>query len=262
MLGTSPPHLTKPGLFVTATDTDVGKTVITCAIAKTLVDQGRSVGVCKPFATGCDRNQNNLLVSPDAQALAHFATARWPLDVINPIRYALPVAPAVAASQSSSPPPDYGHLRRCLETIDEASDVVLVEGVGGLLVPLDDQHHTVLDLAVGLGYPVVVVTRPGLGTLNHTAMTVRLLQQAGCRVAGLVVNGCPVPHDPAAVQDASLATNAKWLEQMNRVPILATVPVCPPHAVSPETGRIPTAVIQAVASVRWEDLLQAPSHTG
>ncbi len=247
-----PPKLCKPGLFITGTDTGVGKTAITCAIALSLKRAGLAVGMSKPIASGCELVAGEL-VSDDAQALAHFAGGGLSLDVINPIRYAPPLAPAVA-SQLTDDPPAYDRLAHSLETLDRSCDALLIEGVGGLLVPLDDRH-TVLDLIVALGYPVVVVTRAGLGTLNHTAMTVRLLRQAGARPAGLVVNG--YSHDTAE-QDASMATNPQWLERMNQTPVLATVPACPGDSVNPGLGSLPRAITEAVDQTDWTRYLAPP----
>ena len=115
-----------------------------------------------------------------------------PLEVINPIRFAAPLAPAVAAeSEVEGGLIDLSPLPRALRLLDQSSDALVIEGVGGLLVPLDPRRPevTVLDLIAALRYPVVIVCRATLGTLNHTAMTVRLLRKAGCRIAGLVLNG-------------------------------------------------------------------------
>jgi len=286
------PRLTKPGLFITATDTGVGKTVATCAIAAALRKQGaRRVGVCKPFASGC-RKEREGLVSEDAEALAHFADCRAMLDVINPIRYAKPLAPAVAAELAGQPP-DVEELGRCLSLLDREHDVMLIEGVGGLLVPLSPSKPkvTVLDLIKAIGYPVVIVTRAGLGTLNHTAMTVRLLRDAGCDVAGLVVNGyVPDPGDPMMVnlsaadvkhlrlsathkksedssslspsdtlradpQDESMMTNRRWLHRMNSADVLATLPLLEPSLVAPQRGVIPEAILDAAALTQWLDVV-------
>lgn len=249
--------LTKPGLFVTATDTGVGKTVITCAIASTLRRQGIDrVGVCKPVASGCRREREGL-VSEDAEALAHFADCRLPLDVIHPIRYAEAVAPAVAAEQCDRRP-DFAQLVRSLEIIDGSCDCLLLEGIGGLLVPLDvnQPSHTVLDLIATLGYPVLVVARARLGTLNHTAMTIRLLRSSGCRVVGIVMNHYDI--DVTNHVDPSTTTNCQWLERMNDVPVLATVPRCTPHMVAPHQGRISDEIIAAINTVYWPDRLGNP----
>jgi dethiobiotin synthetase len=260
----TPLRLTKPGLFITGTDTGVGKTVITCAIAASLRQTGARVGVCKPFATGC-RKEREGLVSEDAEALAHFSDCRQPLDVINPVRYVLPVAPAVAAEVTGGPV-DFDAIARSLMLLAASSDCVLIEGVGGLMVPIDDRHPrlTVLDMIAAVGYPVVVVVRAVLGTLNHSAMTVKLLRERGCLVAGLVING----YDPDSSRsgdvgaDVSMTTNRRWLEKMNGISILATVPVCPAGAVAPERGVISPAVLDAVNLTYWPDVLGSASPIG
>ena len=279
-------RLTKPGLFITATDTGVGKTVATCAIAAALRQQGAGkVAVCKPFASGCRREREGL-VSEDAEALAHFADCRAMLDVINPIRYAKPLAPAVAAEIADSPP-DLDELVRCLAMLDRDHDVTLIEGVGGLLVPLipSEPRTTVLDLITAIGYPVLIVARAGLGTLNHTAMTVRLLREAGCDVAGLVINGyIPDPGDPMMTNlhaleraaksggnstatlppaatlridtaDESMISNRRWLSRMNDLELLATLPLCPAESVVPHRGLIPSAILDAAALTQWLDVV-------
>lgn len=250
-----PLKLSRPGLFITGTDTGVGKTVITASIAASLRQRGQRVGVCKPMATGCRREREGL-VNEDAEALAHFADCRASLDVINPVRYVLPLAPAVAAEQAGEPI-DFDAIARSLELLDRTHDGLLIEGVGGLLVPIDDRDPrvTVLDLIKVLGFPVVVVTRATLGTLNHTAMTIRLLKEAGCRVAGLVING----YDADAgrdghVADISMRTNRAWMEKMNRVTTLAFVPRVPEASVQPHKGIIDGAVLDAVHQTNWADV--------
>jgi dethiobiotin synthetase len=251
-------QLTRPGLFITGTDTGVGKTAITCAIAAALRRQtpAARVGVCKPLASGC-RHDREGLVSEDAEALAHFADCRQPLDVINPVRYAPPLAPAAAAEQTGVAV-DFAAIARALELIDRTSDAMLVEGVGGLLVPLDAKgKYTVLDLAAALPYPVLVVARSGLGTLNHTAMTVRLLRDAGCAVAGVVMNNYPPPGSAAeAAGDPSIQINRRWIERMTGVSVLATAPQCPPETVQPQRGQLPGELLDAVALCWWRDVMR------
>ncbi|MBI1336799.1 MAG: dethiobiotin synthase [Phycisphaera sp.] len=249
--------LQSKGLFVTGTDTGVGKTVATCAIAWQLRKRGLRVNVCKPFATGCRRDREGL-VSEDAEAVAHFADCRQPLHVVNPIRYAQPLAPAVAAEVEKKPV-DWAGLTRAIQVLDQTGDALVVEGVGGLLVPIDNGKGndtfivTVLDLACAIGYPVAVVARATLGTLNHTAMTVRLIQQAGLCVAGVIVNG--YEGDIARASDASMATNREWITRMTGVPILATVPRCDPQNVQPQHGLLPGEVLDAVGMTYWPGVL-------
>lgn len=246
----------KPGLFVTGTDTEVGKTLIACAIAAAIRRQlpGVRLGASKPFASGC-RHEREGLVNEDAEALAHFADCKQPLNVINPIRFAAPLAPAVAA-QEAGEPIDWPTLERSLALLERESDALLIEGVGGLMVPLDPARpkYTVLDFMMELGYPAVVVARAGLGTLNHTAMTVRLLKQAGCPIAGLVLNGYVV--DPVETDDPSIASNRLWLEKLTGIKTLAVVPKVDAVGAQPEKGRIDPAVLEAVEMTFWPDVFK------
>src|SRR5215204_4190750 len=150
---------TIPGLLVTGTDTGTGKTAVAGAIASALRRQGLRVGVLKPAASGCVRRREGL-VSEDAEFLAHCADARQPLDVIAPMRFLEPLAPAVAA-QRLGVTLDWSAIQRSLDVTVRESDVLIVEGVGGIMVPMDEQH-TMLDVAKWLKLPAVVVARPAL----------------------------------------------------------------------------------------------------
>jgi dethiobiotin synthetase len=251
--------LTKPGLIVTGTDTDVGKTVVTCAIAAVLRQQRRGVrlGVCKPFASGCRRDREGL-VSSDAEALAHFADCRLPLSVVSPLTFRPPLAPASAAEEEDRKI-DWPALARALRVLDDRCDGLIIEGVGGAMVPLDPAYprYTFRDLAAALHYPVVVVCRATLGTLNHTAMTVHVLQEVGCRVVGLVVNGQDT--DAAAeAADPSLRSNRRWLERLTGIKVLTTVPKVRTAACDPAGGKLDPAVLNAVGQVDWATVM-APS---
>ncbi len=260
-----PLRLTRPGLFITATDTGVGKTVVTCAIAAALrrEDGSRVIGVSKPFVSGCQRRREGL-VGEDTEALAHFADSSHPLDVVSPVRFAAPLAPAAAAEQSGRCV-DLDAARRGIACIEADSDLMLIEGVGGLLVPLAPRPRsvgrgeawwTVLDLATAMDYPVVVVARAGLGTLNHTAMTVRLLREAGCRVAGIVINGFEA--DAAQTTDPSIAVNRLWLPRLTGAPVVAVLPRCAAAKVQPHKGRLAPELFDAAATCNWEALARPP----
>lgn len=243
---------TKPGLFVTGTDTGVGKTVVACAIAAALRQQrpGARVGVCKPFATGC-RKERGGLVNEDAEALAHFSDCRQPLDVINPIRFREPLAPAVAAQQLGESM-DWPALDAAVREIDRANDVVVAEGAGGVMVPLDPDGPKVTWLDTGcFGLPAVVVARAGLGTLNHTAMTVRVLLDAGIAIAGVVLNGFEPDEAVAMADDPSRPGNPRWIERMTGAKILALVPRLAEADVRPARGHLAPAALDAVAAVDW-----------
>lgn len=231
--------LTLPGLFITATDTGVGKTIITAALADWFRRRGRRVGVCKLAATGCAKRREGL-VSEDAEMLAHHADARVPLDVVCPQRYAEPLAPAVAAERAGRPL-DWSAIGRALDTIGAQSDLLLVEGIGGVLVPMD-RDHTVLDAIGWLQLPVLIVARPSLGTINHTLLTVRALRAAGARLAGIVIDRYPAEN--ATVADE---TNPRTIERLARLPILAIVPEVRP----PFVPDLPADLTAAIDPVDW-----------
>gem|GEM_PF-154415 len=231
-----PPDLHRPatpGLFITGTDTNVGKTVVACLIADQWRRHGSTgaglstLGVLKPFATGCRRDREGL-VSPDAEQLAHaahFDPDIGDLDLITPIRFRAPLTPAAAVEhESPGASIDWPAIDRSLRRLDDRCDQIIVEGVGGILAPLEqlDRNHapiTVVDLARAIGYPIVVVSRAGLGTLNHTALTCQAVRNAGLSLAGVVING----YEPDAV-DLSFQTNRQWIARQNRTRILATLP--------------------------------------
>jgi len=228
-----------PGLFVTATDTEVGKTVIAGAIANWFLRQGSRIAVSKPVATGAVHRREGW-VSEDAEFLASCADARFPLDIICPQRYREPLAPAVAADRANQPL-DWPAIDRSLKLMTAQSDVIVVEGVGGILVPLDRQHTT-LDLARWLNLPTVIVARPNLGTINHTLMTLEMLRQAGVTIAGVVINRYPAESASVAEE-----TNPRYIERYGKVPILAIVPNEPTLKRPP----LPPTITAAIDMVDW-----------
>jgi dethiobiotin synthetase len=231
-----------PGLFVTGTDTGVGKTLLAGAIASYFAVRGRRVGVCKPIATGCVRRREGL-VSEDAEFLAHHADARFPLDMICPQRFAEPLAPAIAAERAGQPV-DWPTIDHVIHAMARDSDVMIVEGVGGILVPLD-HGLTVLDVARGLGLPAIIVARPGLGTINHTLLTVAALRTAGVAVAGVVINRYPGETAPTVEE-----TNPRAIERWGGVPVLCLVPRFSGTA----APTLPADVVAAVDAVDWDRL--------
>jgi dethiobiotin synthetase len=231
-----------PGLFITGTDTGVGKTVVAGAIADWFRRRGKRVGVLKPIATGCVRRREGL-VSEDAEFLAHCADARFPLDVICPVRYAEPLAPSVAAERVGQPV-EWEAVTRSLRILQRDSDVLIVEGVGGVMVPLDAQH-TVLDLGGWLRLPAVVVARPNLGTINHTLLTLHALRNTSVKVAGVVINGYPAEMPGVAEE-----TNPRVIGRWGNVPVLSIVPREPIIG-----NRLPGGISAAMDQVDWEKLL-------
>ena len=228
-----------PGLFITGTDTNVGKTWIAAAIAGWFVRHRYRVAVCKPAATGCVRRREGL-VSEDAEFLAHHAASRFSLETICPQRFAEPLAPAVAAERAGEPL-DWSAIDRSLQLMSRQSDVMIVEGVGGIMTPMD-RTHTLLDVAGWLKLPAVIVARAGLGTINHTLLTARALESAGVPIAGVVINQYP-PETPGIAEE----TNPRAIERWGKLTVLCLTP----QASMLHPPALPADVIAAIDSVDW-----------
>jgi dethiobiotin synthetase len=175
------------GIFITGTDTGVGKTVVAAVLARLLRMRGVKVGVMKPVTSGC-REENGRLVSDDALLLSQAAGVPCSDDVA-PYLLREPVAPAEAA-KIDGVMLDFGRIREAYDRLAAGHDYMIVEGAGGLMVPLAG-GLLVADLARQLGLPLLVVARPDLGTINHTVLTCFAAQQMDLRVAGVVVNNYP-----------------------------------------------------------------------
>jgi dethiobiotin synthetase len=205
------------GLFITGTDTEIGKTYVAAMIAKALVAAGHKVGVYKPAASGCTLREGTL-VSDDAEILWHAAGSPGRLEDVCPQKFATPLAPHLAA-EAEGRSLDRELLRSGLGTWLSTSDVVVVEGAGGLMSPLGLDEY-VADLAYDLGFPLVVVAPNALGTINHvleTLITAATFRD-GVDVAGIVLN-CPRPPS----DDPSAASNAREIRRRAVAPLLAEV---------------------------------------
>jgi dethiobiotin synthetase len=169
------------GLFVTGTDTGVGKTLVGCAIAAALRARGVDVGVMKPVETGVGE------AGPlDALALAEASGSEDPIELVCPQRFALAAAPNVAAEREGRSV-DLRAIRSAWNVLREGHAFALVEGAGGLLVPLRDDY-AMADLARAMALPLLVVARGALGTINHTLLTLEVAERRGLAVAGVVVS--------------------------------------------------------------------------
>ena len=200
------------GLFVTATDTGVGKTVVTGALARALQARGFSVGVAKSVQSG------NRADDPagDAMLLKRFAGVPDAPEEICAYAFAAPLAPLVAARlerRAIEPGPILERVRR----LSARYDVLLVEGAGGLMVPVGEDW-TIGELAKWIGFPLLIVARPGLGTVNHTILTALAAQQLGLDPVGVVLNGLRPDADP------SWETNPALIESFGGVPVVGRTP--------------------------------------
>jgi dethiobiotin synthetase len=218
----SPPRL-PAGLFVTGTDTGVGKTVATAAIARVQAAAGRRVAVLKAAQTGVAAGEPG-----DADFVLAALGAEQPAALACPQRYTAPAAPLVAAWAEGARV-EIGPIAEAYAALARAYELVLVEGAGGLLVPLA-AGWSMADLARYLRLPLVVVARPTLGTLNHTLLTLEAARARGLVVLGLVLAGWQDTDDVATL------TNPALLVALGRVPLLGVLPW--DSALSTERGQL------------------------
>jgi dethiobiotin synthetase len=204
------------GLFITATDTGVGKTLVAGAIAKILSQKGKKVGVFKPVATGCKKTKQGL-VSEDAEFLAHCADSKFALDIINPITFEIPAAP-FACEKTENKKVTLKKIAAAYKQICSKTDFVIVEGIGGIRVPIT-KDTDVLGLAKSFNLPVIIVAKSKLGTINHTLLTIDAARQSGLSLAGVIING----YDEKT-KDLAEKTNAEIIKKLGKVKIMAVVP--------------------------------------
>jgi dethiobiotin synthetase len=203
------------GLFITGTDTGVGKTFVAAGLARCLRDRGFAPGVIKPVETGCAL-RNGKRIPRDGSFLKHMAGATEPIEEIVPYRLSAPLAPQVAAERDGIRI-QTRRLQRAFRTISSRHPFTLVEGAGGILVPVT-RNATMVDLMKQFELPVLLVSRIGLGTLNHTLLTLFYLAQHKIPVTGIVFN------DPDGCRDLSARSNPATLKQWSSVPILGNIP--------------------------------------
>lgn len=203
-------------IFITGTDTGVGKTIVTAALASTLKDRGYRVGVMKPVETGCKR-VGRRLIPPDAIFLKEAVQAKDSLNLINPYRFEKPLAPAVAADMEGIRI-DISRILKAYNILKKRYEIMMVEGAGGILVPIY-KDYLFIDLIRDMGIPILIVARSGLGTINHTLLTVRCAQEYGIHVIGVIMN-----HTRNEKLDLSEETNPLVIKRLSEVPILGIIP--------------------------------------
>jgi len=205
------------GLFITGTDTGVGKTFVACGLAAVLREAGYRVGVMKPAETGCVEKDGKLFPE-DAVKLKQASACDLPLEKICPYRFREPLAPSVAAERESARI-DIDRLIETYNEIKSAHDITLVEGAGGLLVPLLPSY-TYADFAHVLKLQTLVVAANRLGSINHLLLTLEHASCKGLRVLAYVLN--EVQGEPSPAAD----TNRETLSNLTSVPCLGEIPYC------------------------------------
>ncbi len=216
------------GLFVTGTDTDVGKSVVAAATCAAAAAQGERATAFKPVVTGLDDAGDGW---PADHELLAGVTGQAPEEVTT--RTFGPAASPHLAAELSQSPIDPATLLAAARSSAARADLLVCEGVGGLLVPLT-RDYLVRDLAVDLGLPLVVVARPGLGTINHTLLTIEAARACGLPVAGIVMT--PWPRAP----DAVAVSNRETVQRLTGVQVSA-LPATRPDALADAGRRLPVA---------------------
>jgi dethiobiotin synthetase len=219
------------GVFVTGTGTDVGKTVVAAVLARTLAADGKSVAVFKPAFTELEEfpdydeaaaiaaveaagdGWTSIAGLPDPAALRAAARSSQTDDEISPYRFDPPMSPHLAAGLAGVEI-DPETVMAAARAAADGFDAIVCEGAGGLLVPLSPSW-TIRSCAVELGYPLVVVASPGLGTINYTLLTVESARSVGLKVAAIVLN--PWPDDPTPIE----ADNRETIAAMSGVDVVA-----------------------------------------
>jgi dethiobiotin synthetase len=207
------------GFFVTGTGTEVGKTVVAAAITRTLAERGQSVAVFKPAVTGLEEDGES-----DHALLRRAAGSTQSNEEIAPYRYRPPASPHLAALLAG----EEIERKRLISSARAAAgsaDAIVCEGVGGLLVPLS-RDYLVRDFAVDLGLPLVVAAAPGLGTINHTLLTIEAARAAELALAAVILT--PWPAEPSEIE----ASNQETIESIGKVHV-ETLP--PLNLAAPET---------------------------
>ena len=209
-------HSTPTGIFITGTDTEIGKTVVAGGLAAALKAAGINVGVMKPIASGGIEHKGHI-VSEDAIFLKHAAQVDDALDLINPICLRHPLAPSVAAEiEGVSMNPQ--QIDEAFAQLCQSHEFMVVEGVGGIAVPICEDF-LVVNMAQRFQLPLLIVARPNLGTINHTVLTVEFARSFNLEICGIVLNASQEESKGLAEE-----TNPRELERLTHQPILGTVP--------------------------------------
>ena len=207
------------GVMVTGTDTEVGKTVVAAGLVRFLRGQGLDVGVMKPVASGAVESAAGGRVSGDVAALMAAACCSDPVEWVNPYCFLPPVAPALAA-ELEGVSVNMERIGDCYERLRGRHDLTVVEGAGGALTPVSGKL-SVADLAQRLRIPALIVSRAGLGTINHTVMTVECLRSRGVECLGFFLNRFPPNPDLAERTNADRIAAITGALHLGSIPELA-----------------------------------------
>jgi len=202
------------GYFITGTDTGVGKTIITAALALCLKQRGFRVAAMKPIETGCTKENP---FGSDAERLRTAMETELPLELVSPYRFPLPLAP-LAAARAAGVTIEMDRIATTCQDLAHDYDFILVEGIGGLMVPLSEKMD-VRDLIASLGLPTLIVGRAALGGVNHALLTIEALRQRAISIIGIVLN--QLASEPNHEQTRS---TVDLIRERSGVPVFGPLP--------------------------------------
>ncbi len=206
------------GFFITGTDTGVGKTIVTASLVAALRMRGVAASAAKPIESGCTHDPaSGALLPADGEFLQLASGGMESLDKITPLRFKAPLAPMVAA-RAEGTEVSIDIALKAVEDLKSIYSTVLVEGIGGLMVPITDSYN-VADMALDIGLPLIVVASPFLGTINHTLLTVAHAKSRGLKLAGVILCQHRPPENSQAEQ-----TNPAILAELLDIPLLGSLP--------------------------------------
>lgn len=232
------------GFFITGTGTEIGKTFIAALLSRGLHEKGISVCPVKPIASGGVLLGDDL-ISEDAHVYRCLAGVDEPLSTLNPFCLKRPVSPHFAAEIEMTPIP-FDDIDCALSRLAQQYDALLIEGIGGWLVPLS-YETTVADYAARLKLPVIIVSANVLGTLNHTLLTIEAIRKRNVELAGVIVTGPTPDMEPDMAEN-----NVETIRRMGRVEILGDVP----YVEDCEAKDAPTIWNEVKDAFRWERILE------
>jgi dethiobiotin synthetase len=196
------------GVFITGTDTGVGKTIVSGVICRTLNKKTDSIGVMKPISCG-DRE--------DALFLKKISGVNDSLNDINPIFFKMPLAPYVA-SKAEKKKINFNKIKNAYKKLSKKYNFLIVEGVGGLLVPITKNIY-IADLVKMVDLPLIIVARPGLGTINHTLLTIKCAREKGLKVLGFITN-----YSTNRKSGLAENTSASVISKIGKIKFLGSIP--------------------------------------
>lgn len=204
------------GIFITGTDTGVGKTLISASLAWKLSHRYKKMCVMKPFATS-DKIYSSQFDSKDLFLLSKSIGQKENQRLLNPYFYPLPASPYMASKMLKAKPPSIDTAIKKFRYLKEKYDFVVVEGIGGIMVPLN-KRHSLVDFVRLTKLSLIVVSTPKIGTVNHTLLTVKACRDHGIPIKGMIFN--KMPERPTAVERAT----PSFVERLTKIPVLGVIP--------------------------------------